>query len=468
MPVEQRASDIITKDTLLLGFSQVYFTPRVSGVLGTEVFLGILASQELAKEVETLDLERGDAGLITIDRSLVSRLAVSLAVETFSFKAALAQYIFASSTLVAVTADAAAAITNEQVTLPTTLPFDSFLSLARGDIAEASIEVTCATVTDEAVGTGDGSTNAFQLDQKVKAVGDVTSVTVGGVAYTPVAVGAAAAGNEVEVIVGETDGVAGTGSGSLEFFVGGVSTPPTNGAAIVATYTPSFSTTAGDIVNATAAPVEAGRSESIAAITFASPGGGNDTITRGAGSWITDGFEVGQYVTFIGTTSNDLLIGPILAVSATVLEVAESTVTPEGPVGGDALGFDIGGDFEVNRVNGSIRFINAGTSNSPFRPTGANQVLEVDYTYNRKASQTLKPFSQASGFEGKCVIKHLPDVGINFIWDVPSASIQITDDALTFDAEDFARGALTINILDAGGSDRFGTLAISSETEQLA
>jgi hypothetical protein len=51
MPVEQRATDTYTKDNLLLGFSQVYFTPLVSGVFGTTVPLGILSGQELQKEI---------------------------------------------------------------------------------------------------------------------------------------------------------------------------------------------------------------------------------------------------------------------------------------------------------------------------------------------------------------------------------------------------------------------------------
>ena len=377
MPVQPRTSDAFTRNNLLLGFSQVEFTPALAGGgFGTPVPLGILASEELTKEIETLELERGDSGLITIDRSLVSRLAIALQVETFNFRSDLAQYILASSSITAVTANAAQAVTNEQVVLPASDPFDTFLNLANSNITESSIEVTFATITDEAVGTGDGVANDFVLDQKVKAVGDVTSVTVGGVTYTPVASGAAAAGNEVEVVVGEVDGAHPTTSGSLEFFVGGVATPPTNGAAILATYTPSFNTTAGDIVNLT--------------------------------------------------------------------------------------------DFVFDPILGKIRFLDpAGADNSPFRTTGGPATLEVDYTYNRRASNTLKPFTQNT-FEGKATINHLPDVGINFIWTIPSASIQITDDSITFDAEDFATGTLTLNILDAGGTDRFGTLNISSEPEQLA
>lgn len=369
MPVQTRPSDAFTRDNLLLGFSVVEFTPAGSS---TAVPLGILSGQALQKEIETLALERGDAGTLTVDREIISRLAVSMALELFNFKANVAQYIFAGESLTVVTADAAAAA-NDDVSMPASDEFNTFLDLSKGDIDETSVEVTFQTVTNEAVGTGTGSLNAFILDQKVKAVGDVTSVTVNGVAYSPVAVGAAASGNEVEVIVGETDGAAGTGSGSLEFFVGGVSTPPTSGHAIVATYTPSFNTTAGDIVNLT--------------------------------------------------------------------------------------------DFVFDPILGKIRFLDpAGASNSPFRASGGEAGVNVAYTYNRRASTNMQPFT-ATSFEGSAVVRHLPDVGINFIWTIPSVTIRINADDLTFGAEDFATGSLQMNINDAGGTSRFGTLALSSETE---
>lgn len=377
MPIEPRATDTFTRDNLFLGFSQVSFSPALSaGGFGTPVPLGILSGQELQKTVETLELERGDTGLITVDRELVSKLTTQFQFQTFDFRKDIAQYIFASATLVDITANPAAQITNEDFDLPGTDPFKTFVDLDRGDLDESTIEVTCATITDESVGTGNGVLNNFVLDYKVKAVGDVTSVTVGGTPYTPVASGAAAAGNEVEVIVGEIDGAHPTTSGSLEFFVAGVSTPPATTLAIVATYTPSFSTTGTDIVNLT--------------------------------------------------------------------------------------------DFIVDPILGRIRMLDpAGADNSPFRTTGDNQPLQVDYQYDQKAGATLLPFTQ-NVFEGKAVIKQLTDVGSNFIWTVPSASIRITDDALTFDAADFATATLILNILDAGGSERFGTLELSSETEANA
>jgi len=197
---------------------------------------------------------------------------------------------------------------------------------------------------------------------------------VAGVAYAPIAVGANAAGNEVEVVINETDGAHPTGSGSLEFFVGGTTTPPPNGAAIVATYTPSFS-------------------------------------------------------------------------------------------GADFL---LNTDFFVDPLVGRIRFFDpTGASNSPFRTTGDNQPMLVGYDYSQNAANDLVPFTQ-NVFEGKATIKHLTDVGINFIWQIPSASIRITDDGLTFDAADFASAVLVLNILNAGGSAPYGTLSLSSEAESNA
>lgn len=378
MPIQTRPTDTFTRDNLLIGFSIVEFTPKITGGFGTPVMLGILGGEELQKEVETLALERGDSGLLTVDRELISRLQVRFQVEVFNFKADLAQYIFASSAPVAVVANAAQAVTDDPVTIPSTSPFDTFLQLARASINEASVAVECANNVSEAVGTGDGvlggATGDFSLKFKVKAAADVTSFTVGGTPKTVVA-GAAPAIGEVGVIIGEGDTPAGSRSGNLTFNAGDL---PPNGAAIVATYKPSFTTGAGDIVNLT--------------------------------------------------------------------------------------------DFVFDPILGRIRFRNAGAGVSPFRPVGqpfVNQGLLVDYTYNRKANNTLKPFVQTST-EGKATIKHLTDVGVNFVWTIPSVTLRITDDALTFDAEEFATGILVLNVNDAGGTDRYGTLELSSEPEANA
>jgi len=366
MPVESRPSDAFTKDNLLIGFSVVEFTPTG----GSPVQLGILGGQELQKEVEFLQLQRGDAGTLTVDREIVSSLEVSFQLELFNFKADVAEYIFGSSAGSVISADAAATVTNEEVTLPgSTSSTDSerqFVDLLNGDVAESSFggsAVTCAAITDEAVGTGDGTTGStagdFTLDFKPLAHDDVTSVTVGGVEYTVIAVGAAASGNEVEV----TDfGDSTENAGRLQFFVGGVAANVTG--AILATYTPSHS--------------------------------------------------------FANLT-----------------------------------------DYVVDPFLGRIRFLNVNGTADALR---GGQIMNVDYTYNRRANVTLQPFTRTS-VDGSCTIKHLTDIGVNFIWTIPSATIIITDEALTFGAEEFGTATLQLNVNDAGGSSRFGTLELSSETE---
>ena len=67
-------------------------------------------------------------------------------------------------------------------------------------------------------------------------------------------------------------------------------------------------------------------------LTFANVGS-TDTCTRSAGSWISDGFQVGDVVTFAGTASNNLTTGAIASLSATVLTFGATTsLTNEGPV----------------------------------------------------------------------------------------------------------------------------------------
>jgi hypothetical protein len=381
MPVEQRATDTYTRDNLLLGFSQVYFTPLQSGVYGTEVPLGILSTQELQKTIETLELERGDSGLITVDRELISKLTAAFQFQTFNLRKDIAQYVFASSQgspAYDVTADAAAVVTNEPFNIPSSNPFDSFVSLNHGAIDETSLEVSCGVISSEAIGTGNGVLGAsqgdFALNYKIKAIVDVATFFVAAVDFVAagkIVAGSTPAADEVAIEIALEDSIV-TGSGAITF---GASVIPAAGAAIVATYTPSFSTTGTDIVNLT--------------------------------------------------------------------------------------------DFVFDPTLGKIRMLHAGADASPFRLTGDSQPLEIDYTYARKAHVVLKPFTQTV-FEGKASIKHIPDVGVNFIWTIPSASIRLTDDALTFDAADFATATLILNILDAGGTERFGSLNLSSETEANA
>lgn len=64
-------------------------------------------------------------------------------------------------------------------------------------------------------------------------------------------------------------------------------------------------------------------------LTFAEVGATGDTITRATGSWITDGFSVGDRVTITGTTSNNIVDGDVTAVTATILTFGNTDLNPE-------------------------------------------------------------------------------------------------------------------------------------------
>jgi len=87
-------------------------------------------------------------------------------------------------------------------------------------------------------------------------------------------------------------------------------------------------------------------------ITFADLGG-LDTITRDVGSWITDGFEIGDDVTIQRTVDNDYDDGSPIAVndvSALVLEFAGNPFIDEVVADGGTIGIGVVGTgfFEDN------------------------------------------------------------------------------------------------------------------------
>lgn len=63
-------------------------------------------------------------------------------------------------------------------------------------------------------------------------------------------------------------------------------------------------------------------------LTFAEVGATADTITRSRGSWLTDGFRVGDTITVLGTASNNVT-GALAGVSATVLTMGTTDLAAE-------------------------------------------------------------------------------------------------------------------------------------------
>ncbi|MBP9863387.1 MAG: hypothetical protein KBD62_35910, partial [Kofleriaceae bacterium] len=65
-------------------------------------------------------------------------------------------------------------------------------------------------------------------------------------------------------------------------------------------------------------------------VTFAEVGATGDTITRVAGSFVTDGFAVGDWITVTGSASNNVS-GKVTGVSALVLTLDTVDLAAEGP-----------------------------------------------------------------------------------------------------------------------------------------
>lgn len=75
----------------------------------------------------------------------------------------------------------------------------------------------------------------------------------------------------------------------------------------------------------------AAKKSSLGTLTFAEVGATGDTITRSAGSWVADGFRVGQTITVAGSASNNVT-GAIAGVTSTVLTLGSTDLTAEADV----------------------------------------------------------------------------------------------------------------------------------------
>jgi hypothetical protein len=237
MSIETRPSDVLTPDHLLIGMPYVEFSPaNNSGGYGAYRSLGIIDSAAISKALETAVLKSAQSGTDVIVREIVRSFEGRLRITTFKFDPDNLQLFLAAASKTAVSAGTDTA-TAEAVTLGAS--YDQWADLAQSMVS-AFTTLAPAPIVAEAVGTGDGTTGDtsgdFALDFKPLLVANVTSVVVGSTSFTPVAVGAASAGNEVEVVVGT-----GATSGNLQFFVGGVAANVTG--AIVASYAPSHTLT---------------------------------------------------------------------------------------------------------------------------------------------------------------------------------------------------------------------------------
>lgn len=159
-------------------------------------------------------------------------------------------------------------------------------------------------------------------------------------------------------------------------------------------------------------------------------------------------------------------IGIIVAAVATGGEITYPA--GEGPADGTQIIVDyeptfstvLNTDFSTDPIPGRIRLFAFDGGSDPFK---SFQPLEADYDHVLVAHDDLKPYTQFV-FSGKTRVRLLTDVGINVIWVIPSTSVRLTDDAFVFNRDEFQVTPLIIDLFDAGGTARFGTLQLFPET----
>lgn len=120
-------------------------------------------------------------------------------------------------------------------------------------------------------------------------------------------------------------------------------------------------------------------------------------------------------------------------------------------------------DFTVDPIPGRVRVLAFETTVPNVEPFRQFQPMEADYDFVEVAHDDLQPFTQFT-FAGQTRVRLLTDVGINIIWTVPSTSVRLTDDAFVFNRDEFQVTTLAIDLFDAGGTVRFGTMEVYPET----
>ena len=117
-------------------------------------------------------------------------------------------------------------------------------------------------------------------------------------------------------------------------------------------------------------------------------------------------------------------------------------------------------DFTVDPDPGRVRFLSINGATDELR---FFQPMEATYDYTAVDRDDITPYTQFV-FQGRTRVRLLTDIGINLIWTIPRTSIRITDDAFTFNRDEFQVSQLAIQVLDAGGAAPFGTAQIFPET----
>ena len=140
-------------------------------------------------------------------------------------------------------------------------------------------------------------------------------------------------------------------------------------------------------------------------VTFAEVGESGDTITRSAGSFVTDGFAVGDTIRVSGSVSNNVTC-VVAGVSALVLTLGSQDLVGEGPVSGVAITAEptitfaeVGGTADtISRNRGSFfadgfrtgdMIAVTGSDSNDFEASAASTIIVTSATVLTLDSQAL-------------------------------------------------------------------------------
>ncbi len=113
-------------------------------------------------------------------------------------------------------------------------------------------------------------------------------------------------------------------------------------------------------------------------LTFALNGVSADTITRNRGSWLADGFRVGDVVTITGTASNNVT-GTITVLTATVMTFATGTLSSDETIG----------SYVVTMIAGQTKAQHLAALNATFGSVIGTGSVRLDLGHGR--ARTLSP-----------------------------------------------------------------------------
>lgn len=200
-----------------------------------------------------------------------------------------------------------------------------------------------------------------------------------------------------------------------------------------------------------------------AGFVFAEVGATGDTITRNTGSWVSDGFAVGDIVTITGTASNNVTTDAIAAVSATVLTLGSTDLTAE----------EIG-SHNVTIVKVLSKAADVALADAAFASVDAQKRIDLGYGRGRKLSPVTgwkfrRPVQWAATIREFQHDLHIPcwrvSDGPLDGWTLENAANQIVEYDERIDGGALAARFTCFTTMDNGPNGAFVALSLTRATE---